>query len=60
MSIKDWHKVLIGRLSHHGVESEMIEVLSDIVDILNKEYPNFFNTKKEYFEMGNSKKYEQE
>ena len=58
MSIKDWHKTLIGRLSNHGVESEMIEILNDVTDKLHSEYPYFFNTKEEYFEMGNEKKYE--
>jgi len=58
MSIKDWHKTLIGRLSSHGVESEMIEILNDVTDILNIEYPDFFNTKEEYYAMGNETKYE--
>lgn len=58
MSIKDWHKTLIGRLSNSGVETEMIEILSDLTDLLHKEYPFFFNTKEEYFDMNNEKKYE--
>ena len=59
MSIKDWHKVLIGRLSGSGVEDELIEIVEIIADKLNSEYPHFFNTKEEYFAMGNAKKYEQ-
>ena len=58
MSIKDWHKTLIGRLSHHGVESDMIEVLKEIASQLKILYPLFFNTIPEYFEMGNQDKYE--
>lgn len=58
MSVKDWHKTLIGRLSNSGVESEMIEILSYVTDLLHNEYPFFFNTKEEYFAMGNEKKYE--
>ena len=54
MSIKDWHKTLIGRLSNHGVESEMIEILNDITDLLNVEYPNFFESKEAYYAMGQS------
>lgn len=59
MSIKDWHKTLIGRLSEHGVETEMLEILEKVTDKLKKEYPIFFNTKEEYYEMNNSKKYEE-
>ncbi len=58
MSIKDWHKTLIGRLSNSGVETEMIEILSDLTDQLFNEYPFFFNSKEEYFGMNNEKKYE--
>ena len=57
MSVKDWHKTLIGRLSNHGVESEMIEILDDVTDILNIEYPDFFEDKETYYEMNNAKKY---
>ena len=59
MSIKDWHKTLIGRLSHHGVETEMLEILEKIVDVLKVEYPIFFNSKEEYYEMNNNNKYQE-
>lgn len=59
MSVKDWHKTFIGRLSEYGVESEMLEILNDVADILKEHYPLFFNSKEEYYEMNNSKKYEQ-
>ncbi len=57
MNIKDWHKTMIGRLSNHGVEYEMLEIMENILEILKKEYPLFFNTKEEYYSMNNSKKY---
>jgi hypothetical protein len=60
MSVKDWHKIFIGRFSNSGVESEMIEILKDISSILSVEYPQFFNTIEEYFAMNNSKKYEEQ
>lgn len=59
MSIKDWHKTLIGRLSHHGVETEMLEILEKVVEVLKTEYPIFFKNKEEYYEMNNNKKYEE-
>lgn len=58
MSIKDWHKTLIGRLSNHGVETEMLEILEKVVCILKEKYPVFFNSEEEYYAMNNSKKYE--
>lgn len=60
MSIKDWHKTLIGRLSVHGVETEMLDILEKIVDILKHEYPTFFNSKEGYYKLNNNKKYEEE
>lgn len=57
MNIKDWHKTMIGRLSNHGVEYEMLEIMESILEILKKEYPLFFNTKEEYYAMNNNKKY---
>ena len=59
MSIKDWHKTLIGRLSHHGVESDMLEIMEEIAIQLKNEYPLFFNEIEEYYQMGNQKKYEE-
>lgn len=59
MSIKDWHKTLIGRLSNHGVESEMIEIMTDVCNQLKAEYPYFFNAADEYFSFCNSDKYKE-
>lgn len=57
MNIKDWHKTMIGRLSKHGVEYEMLEIMESILEILKNEYPLFFNTKEEYYAMNNNQKY---
>jgi thymidylate synthase ThyX len=58
MSIKDWHKTLIGRLSEHGVEYEMLQICEEIALQLNNIYPYFFKTISEYYLMNNGKKYE--
>lgn len=57
MSLKDWHKTLIGRLSHHGVENEMLEIMEVIADKLKEEYPYLIKSKEEYYDMGNTLKY---
>jgi thymidylate synthase ThyX len=59
MSVKDWHKTLIGRLSEHGVETDMREIMEEIARQLKAHYPVFFNTIDEYYAMGNAKKYEE-
>jgi len=40
MSLKDWHKTMIGRLSNEGVEIEVQEIFKKINIELRKEYPN--------------------
>ncbi len=60
MSIKDWHKTLIGRLSQHGVESDMLDIMEEIAKQLKEAYPLFFNEIAEYYQMGNQQKYETE
>jgi len=57
MSLKDWHKTMIGRISHHGVELEMIEVMEEVAKKLKKQYPYLIKDIEEYYEMGNAKKY---
>lgn len=57
MSVKDWHKTLIGRLSKHGVETDMLEIMEEIARQLKAHYPLFFNSIEEYYAMGNTKKY---
>jgi hypothetical protein len=58
MSLKDWHKTLIGRLSENGVELEMLDIIEDIAVKLKSEYPVFFKTVDEYYALGNGQKYE--
>ncbi len=57
MSVKNWHKTLIGRLSHHGVETEMRQIMERIAIKLKEMYPIFFNTVEEYYQLGNNAKY---
>jgi len=57
MSLKDWHKTMIGRISHHGVELEMIEVMEEVAKKLKEQYPYLIKDIEEYYEMGNAKKY---
>lgn len=58
MSLKDWHKTLIGRLSNNGVELEMLEIMEVIAKMLKERYP-LINTVEEYYSMGNGEKYKQ-
>lgn len=58
MSIKDWHKTLIGRLSNSGVETEMLDICEHIAIQLKEEYPYFFKSVEDYYDMNNGKKYE--
>jgi hypothetical protein len=55
MSLKDWHKTLIGRLSSHGVEYEMLGIMESIANKLKAIYPRVINNVDEYYEMGNGK-----
>ena len=58
MSLKEWHKTLIGRLSHSGVELDMLEIMEMVAGQLKDRYPEVIKTIPEYYEMGNGKKYE--
>jgi len=58
MSLKDWHKTLIGRLSKNGVETEMLEICEKIANLLKNRYPLVIKNVEEYYDMGNTKKYE--
>ena len=57
MSLKDWHKTLIGRLSKKGVETEVVELMERIAIKLNGEYPMVIKEVSEYYKMGNKTKY---
>ena len=57
MSLKDWHKTMIGRLSNEGVEIEIQKIFKKINQELRKEYPNIIKDVDWYYSQGNSKKY---
>lgn len=56
MSLKNWHKTFIGRLSSSGVEKEVQDVCSIICELLRKDYSIVIKTVEEYYEMNNDKK----
>lgn len=56
MSLKNWHKTFIGRLSHEGVEREVREVCATISELIRKDYPVIIKTVEEYYELNNSSK----
>jgi hypothetical protein len=58
MSLKNWHKTLIGRLSYQGVEIDMLETMEIIATQLQKKYPLLIKSVPEYYKMNNGKKYE--
>lgn len=60
MSIKDWHKTLIGRLSYQGVETDLRPIMETIALQLKEAYPLFFDTVEDYYQMGNQEKYKQD
>ena len=53
MSLKDWHKTLVGRLVP-GNEAEVMEVCAMIADQLHDKYPTIVKSAREY--MGGSNK----
>lgn len=57
MSLKNWHKTLIGRLSHNGVEKEVIKIMTEICNLLNERYPLVIDKAEEYFKLSNGAKY---
>lgn len=58
MTIKDFHKTFIGRLSHHGVESGMREVCEKMCDVLHGKYPLVVRKPDHYYQLNNAEKYE--
>ena len=58
MSLKDWHKTLIGRLSKNGVEQELQDIMIKVCNLLNEKYPLVIKTADEYYSMNNGAKYE--
>jgi len=57
MSLKNWHKTLIGRLSNKGVEKEVLSIMKEICELLNTEYPLVIKTPETYYEISNGEKY---
>jgi hypothetical protein len=57
MSLKDWHKTLIGRLSKSGVELDVQEVCELIANKLYDLYPMVIKPASEYYAMKNGAKY---
>lgn len=59
MSLKDWHKTFIGRMSNNGVERELRDVLEVVCADLNKDYPLAILTPDAYLKLGNEAKYKE-
>lgn len=57
MSVKNWHKTLIGRLSSVGVEQEVQEIMKRVCVLLKENYPLVIKSVDEYYLMNNGEKY---
>jgi hypothetical protein len=57
MSIKDFHKLFIGRLSRHGVEAEVVSLCMVMCEKLHAKYPLVIKTPAEYFAANNGAKF---
>lgn len=57
MSIKDFHKTFIGRLSPHGVELEMRETCEAMCTLLHAHYPLVVKPPAHYYALHNELKY---
>jgi thymidylate synthase ThyX len=60
MSIKDFHKTFIGRLSEHGVERDMRSVCEEMCEILHEEFPLVVKEPDHYYQLNNDDKYDME
>lgn len=58
MSLKDFHKTFIGRLSHHGVEKEVREICEILCNQLHALYPLVIKEPSSYYALNNKTKYE--
>lgn len=56
MSLKNWHKTFIGRLSDEGVEKEVRDVCAIICEALRKDYSVIIKSVDEYYSLNNSSK----
>lgn len=59
MSVKDFHKTLIGRLSHTGVEEEVRNVFESMCTILHDLYPLVIRDADWYYNQNNAAKYQE-
>lgn len=57
MTLKDYHKLFIGRLSEHGNEQEVQEVCRLMCDQLHEQFPLVIKSRDEYYAMNNGAKY---
>jgi thymidylate synthase ThyX len=57
MSLKNFHKLFIGRLSPHGNEEEIQEVCKILCEQLHQEYPLVIQKAEDYYDMNNGEKY---
>lgn len=57
MSLKNWYKTLIGRLSNNGVEKEVLDVMTEICILLNNKYPLVIDKVENYYSKSNGEKY---
>lgn len=57
MTLADYHKLFIGRLSHHGNEQEIQEVCGLMCDTLHEFFPDQILSREEYYELANEAKY---
>lgn len=57
MSLKDFHKLFIGRLSSHGNETEVQEICSIMCEQLHRDYPLVIRSVEEYYALNNGEKY---
>lgn len=56
MSLKDYHKFLIGRMSHDGNETEVRQIATVICDILHKKFPEIIREPSFYRGQSNTAK----
>jgi adenylate kinase family enzyme/uncharacterized protein YecT (DUF1311 family) len=57
MTVRDWHKTLVGRVSRDGNESDVVRIASQIADELHALYPAHVWPREKYAKSHNSAKY---
>jgi adenylate kinase family enzyme len=56
MTLKDFHKLFIGRIGFGGNESEVRQIIKQMIDILHNKYPSIIYSQNEYLQMSNKDK----